>query len=111
MAVLIVYCMKSIWTDPQTSALPNLAAAALVAVSYKWKHNTFLSILLGTVCYMVLLRIFQFAHKKWLKIRGCNHRLTNCPCGFLVCNGENSYDKNIKYAMWMAGGGAYDISG
>ena len=29
-----------------------------VAVSYKWKHNTFLSILLGTVCYMVLLRIF-----------------------------------------------------
>lgn len=82
-----------------------------VAVSYKWKHNTFLSILLGTVCYMVFLRIFWFAHKKWLKIRGCNHRLTNCPCGFLVCNGENSYDNNIKYAMRMAGGGAYDISG
>ena len=54
---------------------------------------------------------FLVAHKKWLKIRGCNHRLTNCPCGFLVCNGENSYDKNIKYAMRMAGGGAYDISG
>ena len=26
-----------------------------------------------------------------------------------MCNGENSYDNNIKYAMRMAGGGAYDI--
>ena len=55
MAVLIVYCMKGIWTDPQTSALPNLAAAALVAVSYKWKHNTLFSIAGGTACYMILL--------------------------------------------------------
>ncbi len=57
MTVLIVYCMKSIWTDPQTSALPNLAAAALVAVSYKWKHNTLFSIAGGTACYMILLRL------------------------------------------------------
>ena len=52
MAVLIVYCLKDgtgVW---------QLLAVVVVAVSYKWKHNTFLSILLGTVCYMVFLRIF-----------------------------------------------------
>lgn len=29
-------------------------AALFVAVSYKWKHNTFLSIAVGTALYMVL---------------------------------------------------------
>lgn len=31
------------------------AAGLVVAVTYKWKHNTLLSILIGTVVYMVLL--------------------------------------------------------
>lgn len=53
MAVLIVYCLKVLGTG-----VWQLLAVVVVAVSYKWKHNTFLSILLGTVCYMVLLRIF-----------------------------------------------------
>ena len=29
----------------------------IVAVSYKWKHNTLISILLGTISYMALLHI------------------------------------------------------
>jgi branched-subunit amino acid transport protein AzlD len=29
-----------------------------VALSYKWKHNTLLSILGGTASYMILLHIF-----------------------------------------------------
>ena len=45
MAVLIVYCLK-------------LIAAAITAVSYKWKHNTLISILLGTVSYMLFLHFF-----------------------------------------------------
>lgn len=57
MAVLIVYCLKDVAVDFETYGIPELAAAAVVIVSYKWKHNTFISILLGTVCNMVLLRI------------------------------------------------------
>lgn len=34
----------------------RLLAAAIVAVSYKWRHNTLLSISPGTADYMLLLR-------------------------------------------------------
>ena len=56
-AVLIIYCLKDALWHVQTEMLPNAVAVLAVAVSYKWKHNTFLSILLGTAVYMVLLRI------------------------------------------------------
>ena len=58
MAVLIVYCLKDARGDFLGTGVWQLLAVVVVAVSYKWKHNTFLSILLGTVCYMVFLRIF-----------------------------------------------------
>lgn len=58
MAVLIVYCLKDARGDFLGTGVWQLLAVVVVAVSYKWKHNTFLSIMLGTVCYMVLLRIF-----------------------------------------------------
>ncbi|MFR3493230.1 MAG: AzlD domain-containing protein [Blautia sp.] len=37
--------------------MAELAAAAVVVATYKWKHNTLLSILLGTACNMLLLRL------------------------------------------------------
>jgi branched-subunit amino acid transport protein AzlD len=54
MAVLIVYCLKDAGSDWMGIGVPKLIAVAVVAVSYKWKHNTLLSILAGTVCYMIL---------------------------------------------------------
>jgi branched-subunit amino acid transport protein AzlD len=54
MAVLIVYCLKDVGSDWLHIGIPKLLAVAVVAVSYKWKHNTLLSILAGTVCYMLL---------------------------------------------------------
>lgn len=57
MAVLIVYCFKGAVKSPVSEGVPALIAAAVVAVTYKWKHNTLISILAGTVCYMVLIRI------------------------------------------------------
>lgn len=36
----------------------KLIAAVITAVSYKWKHNTLISILLGTVSYMLFLHFF-----------------------------------------------------
>lgn len=57
MAVLIVYCLKDIVGNFETYAVPEIIAVMLVAISYKWKHNTLLSIVLGTVCNIILLRI------------------------------------------------------
>lgn len=57
MAVLVVYCLKQVVTDFATYGIPQLAATAVVAASYKWKHNTFLSIGAGTACNMLLLHI------------------------------------------------------
>lgn len=54
MAVLIVYCLKDVGTDMVSIGIPKLLAVLLVAVSYKWKHNTFLSICMGTGVYMSL---------------------------------------------------------
>lgn len=58
MAVLIVYCMKDSLGDVAGIGIPKVIAVLMVAGSYKWKHNTFVSIAMGTVIYMVLLRIF-----------------------------------------------------
>ena len=57
MAVLIVYCLKDVVGDFGTYGIPQLAAVLVVAVSYKWKHNTFISIISGTLCNMILMQI------------------------------------------------------
>jgi branched-subunit amino acid transport protein AzlD len=57
MAVLIVYCLKDVGSDWTGIGIPRLIAVGIVMLSYKWKHNTLLSILGGTVCYMILLHI------------------------------------------------------
>ena len=58
MAVLTVYCLKDVGDDFMVDGLWKLIAAAITAVSYKWKHNTLISILLGTVSYMMFLHFF-----------------------------------------------------
>lgn len=57
MAVLIVYCLKDAARDFSGVGIKQIMAVAAVIISYKIKHNTFLSILLGTVLYMMMLRI------------------------------------------------------
>ena len=58
MAVLIVYCVKDSLDNVIGIGIPKLIAVLTVSCSYKWKHNTFVSIAVGTLMYMVLLRIF-----------------------------------------------------
>ena len=46
------------WMKRLGQILPSAIMAVLVvAVSYKWKHNTFISIIAGTAVYMVMLRV------------------------------------------------------
>lgn len=57
MAVLIVYCLRSVKSDFVGNGIPGLIAVLVVAASYKWKHSTFISTVAGTAVYMVLIRI------------------------------------------------------
>ncbi len=58
MGMLVVYCLKSVTPLSGNHAVPELAAVFVTVFLHKWKHNTFLSILLGTVCYMVFIQVF-----------------------------------------------------
>lgn len=57
MAVLVVYCLKDVPDEWYPGGLCKLLAVAITALAHKWKHNTFLSIILGTAAYMVLIRV------------------------------------------------------
>ena len=57
MAVLIVYCLRGVKGDITHTGVPSLIAVLLTAVSYRWKHQTLLSIFLGTAAYMILIRV------------------------------------------------------
>lgn len=57
MAVLIVYCLKDIAVDWRANAFSKILAVLTVGISYKWKHNTLISIAAGTAVYMILIRM------------------------------------------------------
>lgn len=57
MAMLVVYCLKDISFVKYTDWLPELISVIGVVVLHVWKRNTLFSIIGGTVCYMLLIRI------------------------------------------------------
>lgn len=56
MAMLVVYCLKNINFLDKNKFLPELIAILIVVILHKWKHNTLLSIIIGTVSYMYLVQ-------------------------------------------------------
>lgn len=56
-AMLVVYCLKDISFTAAGSFVPELIAIAVVVGLHLWKHNTILSIVAGTVCYMLLVQM------------------------------------------------------
>lgn len=59
MGMLVVYCLKGISFTAPASWIPEIIASLLVVVLHVWKRNTLLSILAGTVTYMVLINIIM----------------------------------------------------
>lgn len=57
MGVLVVYCLKGIHFTAIKGFLPELIASTIVVISYIWKRNTLLSIIAGTLCYMLLVQV------------------------------------------------------
>ncbi len=55
--MLVVYCLSGIKPLEYPHGLPELLACAAVAALHVWKRNTLLSILAGTVLYMVLVQM------------------------------------------------------
>ena len=59
MTMLVVYCLRNINFMEGARGIPEILSALLVIILHVWKRNTLLSILGGTVAYMVLVqRVF-----------------------------------------------------
>lgn len=56
MAMLVVYCLKNISFQKTPFGLPELVCVTLTALVHIWKRNTLLSIISGTVCYMLFVQ-------------------------------------------------------
>lgn len=57
MGMLVVYCLKGVSFNAPRGFLPELIACLVVSVSYIWRRNTLLSIISGTIVYMVLVQL------------------------------------------------------
>lgn len=57
MAMLVVYSLKGVTLLSAPHGLPEFMACGFTAALHLWKHNTLLSILGGTGCYMLLVQL------------------------------------------------------
>lgn len=53
-AMLVVYCIKGVSIIKSPHGLPELVSIVIVALLHAWKRNTLLSIVVGTIVYMML---------------------------------------------------------
>ena len=56
MGMLVIYCLRGISFTAAANFLPELIACAVVVLAHVWERNTLLSIISGTVCYMLLIQ-------------------------------------------------------
>lgn len=57
MAVLVIYCLKDAIAVINYSSLAALIAILSVVGIHLWKRNTLLSISVGTIIYMIMIRL------------------------------------------------------
>ena len=55
--MLVIYCLKDVSVVAAPHGLPELIAALAVVGLQVWKRNSLLSILAGTVVYMMLVQL------------------------------------------------------
>lgn len=54
--MLVVYCLKDVNVTAAPFGLPELLAAVTVVLLQRWKRNSLISILFGTIVYMLLVQ-------------------------------------------------------
>lgn len=57
MGMLVVYCLRNTEFTGKSYGIPEIVSCILVVCLHKWKRNTLLSIVTGTVVYMILTRV------------------------------------------------------
>ncbi len=57
MTVLVVYCLRNTSVRQSPYGIPELIACVLVVFLQATRKNMYLSIIAGTICYMILIRI------------------------------------------------------
>ena len=57
MGMLVVYCLKDVTFTSFGGFLPSLISCVTVVLLHVWKRNTLLSIIAGTICYMLLVQL------------------------------------------------------
>ena len=57
-AMLVVYCLKGISFSNISGWVSPIISVFVVVLLHIWKRNTLLSIVGGTACYMILIRLF-----------------------------------------------------
>lgn len=55
--MLVIYCLKDITPSAEPFGIPELIAVICVALLQVWKRNSLISILAGTLIYMLLVQI------------------------------------------------------
>ena len=57
MGMLVVYCLKGISFISMPYGIPEILACIIVALIHIWRRNTLLSILVGTIGYMLMVQL------------------------------------------------------
>ena len=55
--MLVIYCLKDVSLMAKPFGIPEMIAAACVVGLQVWRRNSLVSILTGTVVYMVLVQV------------------------------------------------------
>jgi len=54
--MLVVYCLKGVTFAAAVSWIPSAVGVIVVVALHVWKRNTLLSIVGGTICYMMMIQ-------------------------------------------------------
>ncbi len=57
MGMLVVYCLKGVSVTQISSVIPAVLGVGITAGLHLWKRNTLISIIGGTVAYMLLVQL------------------------------------------------------
>ena len=57
MGMLVVFCFKGVKVTQAPFGIPELIAGAITVALHAWRRNTLISILCGTVSYMLLVQL------------------------------------------------------
>ena len=55
--MLVIYCLKDVQVTKVPFGAPELIAGLLVVLLQAWKRNSLLSILAGTISYMLMVQL------------------------------------------------------